>query len=235
MNDKIFDPSIHQDSDHLIGFRFRHLRLMERIDEYRKSNEAYRSAPCSALAERVGLAESTLKKLKAGQISDPRGSTYWLLWKAFGIDPRELLGIPVQDAAGPDDAAVRDMQIRMEENQKLIEDLTRQRDAAETKSQELRLKYLNKCEALSAAEATISAMQEAADKYAQHQTQLDKRADDNRNDFDKVRNTLYAERREAKRLRIALTVMCAVAIAALGATVYVLLAALHPAVNFFWI
>ena len=57
------------------------------------------------LAEYSGLAESTLKKLKAGTIADPRGSTYWLLWKAFGIDPRALMGIPIeqpkQEAADP--------------------------------------------------------------------------------------------------------------------------------------
>lgn len=233
MIEKVFDPTIHQDSDHLIGFKFRNTRLMERIEEFRAANSAYRGAPCSVLAERVGLAESTLKKLKAGQISDPRGSTYWLLWKAFGIDPRELLGIPIHDTSPPPTKAVQDMQIRAEEIQKTVAILTQQRDAAEDKAQDLRLKYLKKCEALSAAEATIGAMQEAADKYAQQQSQLDKRADDNRNDFDLVRSTLYAERAEAKRLRIALTVMCVVAIVALGIAVYVMWDAMHPNVGFF--
>ena len=98
MPEKIFDPTIHQDLDHLEGFKFRNNVLVDGIDSYKKANEKYRDASCTVIAQEIGLAESTLKKLKQGQISDPRGSTYWLIWKATGIDVRKLMGIPTNDS-----------------------------------------------------------------------------------------------------------------------------------------
>jgi hypothetical protein len=95
MPEKIFDPEVHQDLEHLEGFRFRHTVLAESITEFKANNEKYRDATGPTIAALTGLAESTLKKLRTGQIFDPRGSTYWLLWKAFNIDPRRLMGIPV--------------------------------------------------------------------------------------------------------------------------------------------
>ena len=108
MPESIFDPSIHQDLEHLQGFRFRHEALAERLESVKKAPpEAVRKykeqvgakqVDCALLSEYVGISESTLKKLKAGGIADPRGSSYWLLCKGLGIDPRDLMGIPKTDA-----------------------------------------------------------------------------------------------------------------------------------------
>lgn len=187
----------------------------------------------STLARKSQTPESTLRKLLQGVTKDPRISTVQPVFKALELDANIALGLsPERDY----DAEISRENVPLTEAlRQQLESVRAERDAAEAKAQDLRLKYLGKCEALSAAEATISAMQEAANNYAQQQTQLDKRADDNRNDFDKVRNTLYAERAEAKRLRMALIAMGVVTIVSLGITVYVMLAALHPAVQFFWL
>ncbi len=110
MPENIFDPNIHQDMEHLNGYKFRNKALAERVEELKKApsepikqflkeHPEYKEVNSFLLAEYSGLAESTLRKLKAGGIADPRGSTYWLLWKAFGVDPRTLMGIPTQQAS----------------------------------------------------------------------------------------------------------------------------------------
>lgn len=185
----------------------------------------------STLARKSQTPESTLRKLLQGVTKDPRISTVQPVFKALELDANIALGLsPPRDY---DTEISRENVPLTDALRQQLDSVRAERDAAQEKAQDLRLKYLETCEALSAAEATISVMQEAANKYTQQQTQLDKRADDNRNDFEKVRNTLYAERAEAKRLRIALTVMCFVAIVALGVAVYVMWDASHPGTGFF--
>lgn len=186
----------------------------------------------STLARKSQTPESTLRKLLQGVTKDPRISTVQPVFKALELDANIALGLsPARDY----DAEISRENVPLTDAlRQQLDSVRAERDAAQAKAQDLRLKYLEKCEALSAAEATISIMQEAANNYAHQQTQLDKRANDSRDDFDKVRKTLYAERAEAKRLRTALIVMGIVTIISLGVTVYVLLAALHPAVKFFW-
>lgn len=211
MSDKIYDPSIHQDSEHLIGFRFRHTNLMQRIEDYRKTQPEGADLTCGAIASRVGLAESTLKKLKAGQISDPRGSTYWLLWKAFNIDPRELLGIPI----GAADVNESEMRVRLDEKRERIVELTREVETLQAEKLRLQRMYNEACKESAAAIAEIKHLEI-------------------------MKTTLYNERYERKteqaeykRLRVALIVMCAVAILALGASVYMLWDVMNPGMGFF--
>lgn len=94
MPDKIFDPTIHQDLAHLEGYKFRNTVLLEAIERFRQTNSDYADASCADLAQYIGLGESTLKKLKKGENPDPRSSTLWLIWKAFGVYPCDLLGVP---------------------------------------------------------------------------------------------------------------------------------------------
>ena len=102
MPETLFDPTIHQSAEPLIGYRFDHEALVALLNELKKApsedmkaflmaHPEYKSFNCTALAEYAGLSEPTLKKLKAGQIADPRGSTFWILFNKFGIRPREVL------------------------------------------------------------------------------------------------------------------------------------------------
>lgn len=92
------------------GFRFNNKKLVARLDTLKKepteamlafkaAHPEYKEINCAFLSAFCGLSESTLKKLKLGQIADPRASTFWLLWLAFDIFPGEVLDMP-QDGAG---------------------------------------------------------------------------------------------------------------------------------------
>lgn len=63
----------------------------EEMIAWMETHPEYKSWNCSALAAYSGLSEPTLKKLKSGVISDPRGSTFWILSDKFGIRPRDVL------------------------------------------------------------------------------------------------------------------------------------------------
>lgn len=102
MSETLFDPSIHLSTEPLDGYKFDYVALATRIGELKEhpndkmqafleSHSEYKYFSCAALAEYSGLSEPTLKKLKSGQIADPRGSTFWILFNKFGIRPREVL------------------------------------------------------------------------------------------------------------------------------------------------
>lgn len=102
MPDTLFDPSVHLSLEPLDGYKFDHNALAAKISELKEhptdkmkafleSHSEYKHFSCAALAEYSGLSEPTLKKLKSGQIADPRGSTFWILYNKFGIKPRDVL------------------------------------------------------------------------------------------------------------------------------------------------
>lgn len=102
MPETLFDPTIHQSTDALIGYKFDSEALVARLAELKKAptedmiaflkaHPEYKSFNSTALADYAGISEPTLKKLKTGQIADPRGSTFWILFSKFGIRPREVL------------------------------------------------------------------------------------------------------------------------------------------------
>lgn len=214
MSEKIFDPTIHQDSEHLEGFKFRHTLLVDGIAEYRKSQPESAEITCDALAAQIGLAASTLKKLKAGQIVDPRGSTYWLLWKAFRIDPRRLMGIPI-DGAALDAAGLHEIRIRLDEKRQRIEELTREVEQLHEDKLRIQRMYNEASKEAAAAVAEVKHLEIM-------KTALYKERDEHK-----------TEQAEYKRLRVALIVMCAVAIFALSASVYILWDAMNPGMGFF--
>lgn len=102
MPEKLFDPAIHQSLEPLEGYKFDHTALVNRIELLKKAptddmktwlaqHPEYKSFNCTSLAAYSGLSEPTLKKLKTGQIADPRGSTFWIMFNKFGIRPRDVL------------------------------------------------------------------------------------------------------------------------------------------------
>lgn len=218
MQNKLYDPAIHQDMDHLIGYKFRNEVLKDGIELFKKNNPEYEDAPCSLLAQLTGLAESTFKKLKQGLITDPRSSTVWLVCRAFNIDPRAILGFSNVGAA-----------VHMPTDQASVSELRSQLAASEQDRDRLRKMYNAKCEeaAASAAENKQLHMQidtlkgDLAENSARH-ARRDKETEDVRADFEIVRSTLYKERVEHKKQRVALALMCGVTIVALAAAVYLL-------------
>ena len=102
MPEKLFDPTIHQSMEPLEGYKFDHTALVAALEALKKeptekmkawlsTHPEYKGWNCAALAEYAGLSEATLKKLKTGQIADPRGSTFWILFNKFGVRPRDVL------------------------------------------------------------------------------------------------------------------------------------------------
>ena len=219
MPEKLFDPSIHQSVEPLIGYRFEHEALLSKIEALKKSptdnmkawlseHPEYKNFNCSALAEYAGLSEATLKKLKTGQIADQRGSTFWILFNKFGIRPRDVLKCIPQNICSID--CVNEAVRQLKEAQNRIEELTKAHDADQAELDRLRKMVLAKGEALSAAQSKAEHSEKA------------------RKDFEKVWETLRQERIEHKRLRTALIAICIVAIIALAAAVYFLWEATHP-------
>lgn len=102
MPESSFDPAVFQSLEPLEGYRFDSVALVNRIEMLKKAptddmkawlaqHPEYKSFNCTSLAAYSGLSEPTLKKLKQGQIADPRGSTFWILFNKFGIRPRDVL------------------------------------------------------------------------------------------------------------------------------------------------
>lgn len=88
--------------DVLVGYKFDHLALVAILDNLKKnptekmqawmaSQSEYKAWNCASLAAYSRFAEGTLKKLKSGEITDPRGSTFARLFIYFGIRPRDVL------------------------------------------------------------------------------------------------------------------------------------------------
>lgn len=85
----------------LQGFGFDSLAFVKIIEELKKNptpqmkewfdnQKMHKSWTCAALAAYSGLTEATLKKLKSGEILDPRASTMNILHEKFGIWPYQV-------------------------------------------------------------------------------------------------------------------------------------------------
>lgn len=219
MPENLFDPSIHLSVEPLEGYKFDYKALVTRLDALKKNptepmkaflnaHPEYKSFNCTALAAYSGLSEPTLKKLKSGQIADPRGSTFWILFNKFGIRPREVLKcIPANICSSE---CANQARIQLQEAVQRIAEHERDRAADQAELGRLRKLVLEKGEALSAAQARVES------------------ADNNRDDLVLVRSALYKERAEYRRLCVALVIACAVAIIAMGLAIYFLWEAMHP-------
>lgn len=216
MSETLFDPTIHQSPEPLIGYHFEHEVLVARLDELKKAptkdmksfldaHPEYKSFNCSALAEYSGLSEPTLKKLKSGQISDPRGSTFWILFNKFGIRPREVLKCIPPDVCNVECA--NQAKLKLAEIMQNMEKLETQHAADQAELGRLRKLVLEKGETLAAAQAKAEHLQ----TLAAHKEKSD-----------------CEERRDRRRLRIALVVVCVVTIVSLALAMYFLWEAMHP-------
>ena len=100
MENQVIDPNSE--------FRFRNEVLVAAVEEmkshppaalieFKESHPEHKNTKgvsCALLADFFRLGESTLRKLKTGQISNPVCITLYNLWLFGGLDPLALLGIP---------------------------------------------------------------------------------------------------------------------------------------------
>ena len=63
----------------------------DKMKAWMESQTEHKTWNCAALAAYCGLSEGTLKKLKSGEIADPRGSTFARFFIYFGIRPKDVL------------------------------------------------------------------------------------------------------------------------------------------------
>lgn len=160
MPDILAQQPIEQQAPPIPGFRLNSRKLVARMEALKKeptegmrtfmqAHPEYKEYNCAFLAAYCGLSESTLKKLKQGQIADPRASTFWMLWHAYRIYPRDILDMPpehVQESAG----SIQSADIKGKDER--ISELKQAPDASEAHRQSLHEKLLNESIARSAAE-----------------------------------------------------------------------------------
>lgn len=108
MPDVLNETSQILNSEVLEGYGFDSVAFVSIIEKLKKepteqmrawmaAHPEYKSWTCAALAAYSGLSEASLKSLKRGQIDDPRASTVLMLYKKFGIWPKQIIkGIPVR-------------------------------------------------------------------------------------------------------------------------------------------
>ncbi|MBP3411378.1 MAG: hypothetical protein J6M10_10335 [Clostridia bacterium] len=106
MVESTFKQAVFPSAEPLEGYRFDHIAFVSKIELLKKAptedmqawlaqHPEFKGWNSASLAAYSGLSEPTLKKLKQGQIADPRGSTFLILFKKFGVRPRDVLnGIP---------------------------------------------------------------------------------------------------------------------------------------------
>lgn len=159
-------------SQSLDDYSFDYLYLREAIDYLRKHDPRYKSASLAALALHARIAESTFKKLLAGNIEDPRSSTLWLLCIAFELDPRRLMKLPSASSAR---LAERESEIT-EDLRRRLRTCEEQKRADEAEMSRLRKLVLEKSEAKAQAEARTAALEQQIVVYERdanrHRTEL---------------------------------------------------------------
>lgn len=166
MPESPFDPTIHQSMEPLAGYRFDYSALVNKLDALKKAptedmkaflaaHPEYKGYNCSMLAAYSGLSEPTLKKLKTGQIADPRGSTYWILFNRFGIRPREVLKCIPEGICNLDCA--NQAKLKLRETARQIEELEQRHAADQAELDRLRKLLLKESNSASTAQAQSDA------------------------------------------------------------------------------
>lgn len=226
----------------LADYKLDHLALVSILDGLKKNptdnmktwmagQTEYKTWNCAALAAYCGLSEATLKKLKSGEIADPRGSTFARFYLFFGILPKDI--VPCLPRKICSIECVNKAKLQLDAAEKRIAELENESEETQQECDRLRKIVLAKGEACSAAESRANALQAQIDSHGESNQHRNKHESDLRADFEKVRSTLYAERKEAKKQRIALITICAVAILALALAVYLIWDATHLNAGFF--
>jgi len=179
-----------------------------------KNNPALVGKTKRDIAEACYMSESTLKNLCNGKNDNPRIGTLKRIIRYIGggsVD--RIIGFaPPRDfekeEAQYDASLVEALQIRLDDKRDRIGELTAQLSASEADRDRLRKLVLEKGECLSAARTKIEHLQALVDDNA-------------------------SERAESKKLRVALIVMCAVAILALALSVYLIWDVTHLSAGIF--
>jgi len=164
MPETLFDPTIHQSMEPLQGYVFDNKALVARLDylkehplpemtAWMQQHPEFKSWNCAALAAYSGLSEPTLKKLKGGQIADPRGSTYWILYNKFKILPRMVLKCIPEGICNVDCA--NQARLKLKETTRQIEELEQRHAADQAELGRLRLRLLEESRAAASAQAYV--------------------------------------------------------------------------------
>lgn len=145
------------------GFRFRSEVLVEAIDgmrtnppealvKFKAAHPVHKNTKgysCALFADYFQIAESTLRKLKYGQIANPVCFTLWQFW-VRGLDPLALLGIPHAKECNEKQctADMRVMQQRLDTKDAHIADLVGQLEKEQAETARLRKRVLKEARAL---------------------------------------------------------------------------------------
>lgn len=145
------------------GFKLNVTALCEGIQALRESDPQYNDMSVEDIAEHIGISASTLKKLKRGEIADPRCSSVWLICSRLGLDARTLLGLPVEHVRPqePHNAPL------MDELRSRMDSMAKQSAVDDSRLVRLRELVLEKGEAMSRAESRCAELQSRVDQQAE--------------------------------------------------------------------
>ncbi len=167
MPETLFDPTIHQSMEPLQGYMFDNKALVAQLNylkehplpemvEWMQAHPEFKGWNCAAFAAYSGLSEPTLKKLKGGQIADPRGSTYWILYNKFKILPRVVLKCIPEGICNIDCA--NQAQLRLKETARQMEEYDQRHAADQAELSKLRRALLDESKAAAAAQAHVDSV-----------------------------------------------------------------------------
>lgn len=198
-------------------------RLNDLVEFQMKNNPRMKGKTKRDIASECFISETSLKNMLSGRNVNPHISTVIRLVRYVGGgDMNILVGFaPARDYSKEeqnyDKTLVEGMQARLDEKRQRIAELTQQVEELQADKLRLQRMYNDASNRASSAEAEVKHLEIMKTTLYKERDERD----DERKDV----------KMEHKRLRVALTVMCAVVILSLGACVYVLWDALNPAVG----
>ena len=196
-------------------------RLNDLIEFQMKNNPRMKGKTKRDIASECFISETSLKNLLSGRNVNPHISTVIRLVRYVGGgDMNILVGFaPARDYSKEeksyDKTLVEGMQARLDEKRERIVELTREIEALQADKQRLQRMYNEASKEAVAAAAEVKHLEIM-------NTTLYKECDEHK-----------TEQAEYKRLRVALIIMIAVAIAALSSCVYMLWDVMNPGMGFF--
>ena len=196
-------------------------RLNDLVEFQMKNNPRMKGKTKRDIASECFISETSLKNLLNGKNVNPHISTVIRLVRYVGGgDMNILVGFaPARDYSKEeksyDKTLVEGMQARLDEKRERIVELTREVETLQADKLRIQRMYNEACKEAAAAVAEVKHLEIM-------KTALYKERDEHK-----------TEQAEYKRLRVALIVMIAVAIAALGGCVYILWDVTNPGMGFF--
>ncbi len=187
MPERVFDPAIHQDIEHLQGFKFRTDIIVARVEELKLRPSAALKSFCEArgiskitngvIAIFIGLPESTFKKILSGEILDPRCSTAYLLCRGLEIELHMIVTVYHQPSApktcNPSECESKLLAIITEKERRIAELEEQYRDA-DGRLVNLRTMMLDSGTKCGEAAAKAETLQRVIDEKERHIAWLDR-------------------------------------------------------------